>query len=213
MGRPFAEKRLVGPIFTRGEYSESVNIDTKKRRLERAGALDVSSETKLSVPVIDWKMITDDPNKVFSSSIEYNRDREMRFVEIRLPNMTVEPDNVPQGTTSRKARRDEVLQLWQRLSADVGEVISDNTDIRVVDGVPQREDVEIRTQDGFYTSDKGQNLNPHIQFAPYGGAVDDLTAPVNFDEVVEIVRGLDDMWKKNYFDVKLVDRAQFSDPS
>lgn len=177
--------------------------------LKRAGALDVDASPfpKSGFSTIDWKMIKDEQGKVFSSSLEIDNDRGITFAEIRLPNFTVKNPTVRGGKTKEEARRSEIIEIWEEIKFKIGNIIDENTDIEVIDGVPQRDDVEIRPQDGFLSANNGQELNVHIQFSAFGGEVGDRTVPITFSQLTKIVEDITEMWREEYFHLDVVERG------
>jgi hypothetical protein len=190
------------------EEQDGINLEQFVRRLERVGAVDPVLHDKLDFEVVDWRIGEDDKDKVFSSSAEFS-DGVMKFVEFRLPHMTVDPtpQQVEEYGSERDARRKLVIDLWDRVAGDIAQIIEEETDIQVIGAVPQRDDVVVRPQDGFLSTSDGQNLTPHIQFDTFGGPVEDMSAPISVDEVVRLTKRLVDMWQEEYFNVKTLKRA------
>lgn len=206
MERPLADKRPIGPfIYSSPDPNEK--LERYVRRLDRAGAIDprITRFNESGYSVIDFRMIVSDPEKVFSSSIEFNEDLEMRFIEIRLPHVTVGESGI-----SRETRREKMVNIWEEMQADISNIIADNTSATVEYGLVQHDGIEVRSQDGFITSSRGQDLSPHIQFTNIGGGLSDMTVPITFDELARIINDLNEMWKWEYSDLEIINREDLT---
>jgi hypothetical protein len=137
----------------------------------------------------------------FPSAIEASEDGTLQMAQIRLPTFTVEPDQPGLTTEEYETQKNSlVVDLWEEIRDDVGKLIEGVTGFEYRFGVLQQDHVNMRAQHGY----KRINITPHIEFLRNL----EQEAEIDKDQLIEIVGGLNDLWKNQYFNVKTVDRSE-----
>lgn len=209
MRRPFKSFRLVGPLFATEEPQE-IEQELRDLGIER---IRVDKHQGQNFTSISFFMLGQDPDEMFGSVIEVNRDNELVNAQLRAPTFTSTPGQ--QGLSVdeyERVQENKTLDLWGDISEDILRIVDEETDVDYVmyeNGEvftePNR-DINVRTQDGH----KFKNITPHIEFLGQDLPLDDQDkkSKISLEELYNVIDRINQLFLGKYSDIELVSRQE-----
>jgi len=205
MKRPLNNIRPIGPVFNFNQGND-FNIDSYSRRLERAGSNVIRKEFQeiLDIYTIDISTVGQYEEKFFPGSIEISKRGNIELAQLRLPTFIVQPDQKGlSGPEFDSRQKSLTVDKWKEMNDELGNIVSDVTGAEYEFGVIQEDSIQIRGQHGFQSGVRNSGITPHVEFLRTA----DGTAPINKDELVDVISEINTIWQEKYFNLNVVDRA------
>jgi len=172
------------------------------RRMERVGASNVKVQKMetFDAYVIDFMFIDSEHEGLFKSSIEMSDDGKLEHVQLRLPTFKVEPSKSGISRLNfRENVKSNTMDKWLEMKEDIAEILYEEAGVQVEFGVVQNRNINIRSQHGPTVS-----ITPHIEFERGMNGLADITK----EELIKIMKRLNEMFEEEYFDVTVVGRQE-----